>query len=138
MLTYHCWFEVEENCSRNVFSTACLAKESLKALVVCAGLWWQHTVRLYAMLQAIKLPASIAHLDAALTDVDRKHFALLISINQCILSQIYIFLPLKYHDKPYKSSLPINSCFLISNVCIEIVITHINPKLFNILSCGKM
>lgn len=90
-LTYHRWFEIEENGPRYVFSTACLAEEGLETLVARrAGLRWQHAIRLYTVLQAIKLPAGVAHLHAALADVDRKHFPLSVSINQLILSQIYI------------------------------------------------
>lgn len=81
-LTYHRRFEIEENGPRHVFPAARFAEEGLETFVAATtSLRWQHTVRLYTVLQAIKLPAGVAHLHAALANVDRKYLALFISIN---------------------------------------------------------
>jgi len=80
VLTYHCWLEIEKDGPGYVFPAARFAEEGLKAFVARAGLRWQHAVRLYAVFQAIQLPAGIAHLYASLTDVHREYLTLSISI----------------------------------------------------------
>lgn len=80
-VTYHRRLEIEENRPGHVFSATRFAEEGLETFVVRTGLRWQHTVRLYTVFQAIKLPAGVAHLHAALANVDRKYLALPISIN---------------------------------------------------------
>jgi len=66
-------FQVDEYCTRNVFAGSSFAEEGVETVVATAhGLVGRHlTVRLDAMLQAVKLPAGISNLDSGLANVDR-------------------------------------------------------------------
>ena len=61
-----------------MFASSSLTEESVEGVVSSSdGLVAGHlTVRLDAVLQAVQLPAGIAHLDTGLTNMDRDAFPL--------------------------------------------------------------
>ena len=77
-LTYHGRFQVDEHSSRNVLAGARLAEEGVERVVASSDrLVARHlTVGLDAVLEAIQLPAGVAHLETALADVYGDAFTL--------------------------------------------------------------
>ena len=71
------WLEVDIDGPRNVFACACLVEERVERVVASAHcLVRRHlSVRLYAVLQAVRFPACIAGLHARLNDVYVDAFA---------------------------------------------------------------
>lgn len=65
-------FQIYKDGPGNVLASSRLAEEGIEAVVSSSeGLVGRHlSIRLYAVLQAVQLPASVANLDAGLTDVD--------------------------------------------------------------------
>jgi len=72
-LTDYSRFEIDENCTGNVFASTSLAEEGVKAVVSSSNsLVRGHlTVRLDSMFKAVKLPAGVTNLDSSLSNVDR-------------------------------------------------------------------
>ena len=68
--------EVDVDAAGDVFARASLGKERVESVVAAAdGLVGGHlAIRLNTVLEAVKLPAGIAGLDAALADVDGDYF----------------------------------------------------------------
>ena len=72
-LVHHCGLQVHQDCSRNVLARARLDEEGVEGVVATAdGVAGVNrmTVRLDAVLQAVQLPAGIAHLHSGLPHVD--------------------------------------------------------------------
>jgi hypothetical protein len=65
------WLQVDEDCSWNVLASSSLTEESVERVITASdGLVTRHlTVRLDTVLQAVQLPAGIAHLDSGLADM---------------------------------------------------------------------
>lgn len=78
ILTYYCGFEIDENGTWNVFSSAGLAEEGVEGVVSASDalVWWHLTVGLDSMFQAVQLPAGITDLNSGLSDMDRDAFTL--------------------------------------------------------------
>ena len=72
----HGGFEIEENATGDVLARAGFGEEGVERIIAAAdGLIRGHlAVRLYPMLEAVKLPARVTGLDAGLTDVDGDDF----------------------------------------------------------------
>jgi hypothetical protein len=70
------WLEIYEDSAWNVFSSSGLAEESVERVIASSdGLVTGHlTIRLDTVLQAVQLPAGIAHLDSGLADMDTDAF----------------------------------------------------------------
>lgn len=66
------WLQVDEYRSRNVFASAGLAEESVKAVVATTDslVGWHLSIRLDAMLQTVEFPAGISNLYSSLTNVN--------------------------------------------------------------------
>lgn len=77
-LTNHGGLQVDKDGSGDVLPAAGLTEESGEGVVVASGgLCGGHVaVRLDVVLQAVQLPAGVAHLDTSLADVDRDTLAL--------------------------------------------------------------
>lgn len=77
-LTNNSWLQVNKDGSGHVLPSAGLTEKSGKRVIVAStGLAAGHVaVRLDAVLQAVKLPAGVAHLDASLANMDRDALAL--------------------------------------------------------------
>ena len=77
-LVHHSRLQVHENRPGHVLAAPCLREEGVEGVVLAAdGLVAGHgAVRLYAVLQAVQLPAGVAHLDSGLADVDADAFSL--------------------------------------------------------------
>lgn len=77
-LTNHGRLQVDKDGSGDVLPVASLAEEGGEGVVVASrGLRAGHvTVRLDAVLQAVQLPAGVAHLDTSLANVDGDTLAL--------------------------------------------------------------
>merc|ERR1719230_1769323 len=72
----HGRLEVNVDSAGNVLASAGLREEGVEGVVAAAnGLVGRHlAIRLDAVLEAVKLPARVADLNAALADVDRDDF----------------------------------------------------------------
>lgn len=68
--TNNCRFKIQKYRSWNIFPTTSFAKESLKTLVAGTTCRWKHAIGLYAMFKTIQFPTSVAHLDAALANMN--------------------------------------------------------------------
>jgi len=68
------WFKVHHDATRDVLSGAGLRKKRIERIIAATnGLVTRHlAIRLDAMLEAEKLPASITNLDATLAEVKAK------------------------------------------------------------------
>lgn len=77
-LTDNSRLQVHKDGSGDVLPGAGLTEEGGEGVVVASGglLGGHVAVRLDAVLQAVQLPAGVAHLDASLANVDRDTFAL--------------------------------------------------------------
>ena len=73
ILTDDSGLQVHKDGSGDVFAGSSLAEEGVEGVVSSSdGLVTRHlTVRLDAVLQAVELPAGIAHLDSGLADMHR-------------------------------------------------------------------
>ena len=73
------WLQVHKDSSRNMFASSSFSEEGVEGVISSTdGLVAGHlTVRLDAVLQAVELPACIAHLDTCLTNMDGEAFTLL-------------------------------------------------------------
>ena len=78
MRTHYSWFQVDEHGSRDVFSSSCLAEESVERVVPTAyGFVAGHlTIGLDSVFQAVKLPASVSNLNTGLADMNREALTL--------------------------------------------------------------
>jgi hypothetical protein len=65
------WLQIYEDSTWNVFASSSLAEESVEGVVTASNglVTWHLTVWLDSMLQAVQLPAGIAHLDSGLADM---------------------------------------------------------------------
>ena len=77
-LTDHAGLEVDEHGARHVFAGARLGEEGVEAVVAAADRFVRGhlAVRLDAVLEAVQLPAGVAHLATGLAEVDRDTFPL--------------------------------------------------------------
>ena len=77
-LTDHCWLQVNNHSSWNMFSSAIFTEESVERIITTAdGLVIGHlTVGLDSMLQTVQFPTSISNLDSGLANMDRDTLAL--------------------------------------------------------------
>jgi len=68
--------QVDEDGARNVLSGASLGEESVERIVATADrlVGWHLSIGLDSVLEAVQLPAGIAHLDSGLADVDADAF----------------------------------------------------------------
>ena len=73
LLTDDGGLQIDEHCTWHMLSSASLAKEGVEGVVSATdSLVGRHlTVWLYAVLQAVELPAGISNLDTSLSNVDR-------------------------------------------------------------------
>jgi hypothetical protein len=71
------WFEVNKDATWDVLASASLGEKGVERVIAAAnGLVGRHlTVRGNAVLEAVKLPASVTDLGAGLADVDRNAFS---------------------------------------------------------------
>ena len=71
-LVDHSRLQVDEDCAWHVLASARLREERVERVVAAADrlVRWHLTVRLDAVLQAVQLPAGVAHLNTSLTNVD--------------------------------------------------------------------
>ena len=78
MLTNNSWLQIHEDGTGDVLAGTGLTEEGVEGVVSTSdGLVTGHlTIRLDAVLQAVQLPAGIAHLDSGLADMDRDTFTL--------------------------------------------------------------
>ncbi len=76
--TYDCWLQVHKDSSGDMFASSSLTEEGVEGVISSSdGLVAGHlTVRLNAMLQAVELPACIAHLGSGLADMHRNTLTL--------------------------------------------------------------
>ena len=67
------WLQVQEHCSRNVFSSPGLAEEGVEGVITTSdSLVRGHlTIRLDTVLQTVQFPTSISDLYTGLTEMDR-------------------------------------------------------------------
>lgn len=72
-LTDNSGLEINEHCSRNMFSSSSLAEECVEGVITTADRFVRRhlAVRLDSMLEAVQFPASVTNLDTSLSDVDR-------------------------------------------------------------------
>ena len=77
-LTDDSWLQVHKDSSGNMFASSSLTEEGVEGVVSSSnGLVAGHlTVRLDAVLQAVQLPACIAHLGTGLADMHRNTLTL--------------------------------------------------------------
>jgi hypothetical protein len=70
-------FEIAVDCSWYVFAVTSLREESAESLIRLSSLslFSQISIRLDAMLEAVKLPARVCNLATGLADVDRDDFS---------------------------------------------------------------
>jgi hypothetical protein len=75
-LVHHTGLKINHDGTGNVLASTSLGKEGVERVIATAdSLIGGHlSIRLDAVLEAVKLPASISGLDTSLTDVDRKTF----------------------------------------------------------------
>jgi hypothetical protein len=75
-LVHHTGLKINHDGTGNVLASTSLRKEGVERVIATAdSLIGGHlSIRLDAVLEAVKLPASISGLDTSLTDVDRKTF----------------------------------------------------------------
>mmetsp|Transcript_56515 Transcript_56515/g.69074 ORF Transcript_56515/g.69074 Transcript_56515/m.69074 type:complete len:95 (+) Transcript_56515:550-834(+) len=75
-LIYNSRFQIDHNAARNVFSRASLGKERVEGVISPTdGLIRRHlAIRLNAVLQAEQLPARVANLDSALSNMNADRF----------------------------------------------------------------
>ena len=78
ILTHNSGLKVDKDSSWHMLASASLTKEGVERVVRLphALVRWHLAIRLDAMLQAVQLPACIAHLDSGLADMDRDTLAL--------------------------------------------------------------
>ena len=78
VLTDDSWLQVHKDSSGNMFASSSLTEEGVERIVSSSnGLVTGHlTVRLDAVLQAVQLPACIAHLGSGLADMHRNTLTL--------------------------------------------------------------
>ena len=70
--TNNSWFQVHKDGTGDMFPSSSLAEEGVEGIVPSSDglITWHLAIRLDAMLQAVQLPAGIAHLDASLANMD--------------------------------------------------------------------
>ena len=74
LLTNHSWLQVHKDSPGDMLSRPGLTEEGVEGVIPFnsnGGVRWHLPIRLDPMLQAVELPASIAHLDAGLANMDR-------------------------------------------------------------------
>ena len=69
-LVNNCRFQVDEDCSRDVFSSSSLREEGLEGIISEGFVRGHVSVRLDAMFQAVKLPTGVSNLATCLANVD--------------------------------------------------------------------
>lgn len=71
-LTNHSGLQVHKDSPWNMLATTSLAEEGIEGVIADPNgfIWWHLAIRLDAMLQAVKLPAGITHLDSCLAHMD--------------------------------------------------------------------
>ena len=71
------WFQVNEDSSRNVFTSTSFREEGVESIIATTDglVGWHLTVWLDTVLEAEELPAGVTDLDTGLTDVDRNNFS---------------------------------------------------------------
>lgn len=78
LLTDNSWLEIDHHDARHHLAGTRLVEEGVEAVIRTGNFVGRHrSVRLDSVLQAIQLPAGIAHLDARLTHVHRYTLALI-------------------------------------------------------------
>ena len=72
LLTNNSWLQVDKDSPGNMFSSSSLWEEGVEGVITTSkGLVWGHgTIRLDTVLQAVELPAGIAHLATGLANMD--------------------------------------------------------------------
>ena len=72
MVTYDSGFQVNEKCSGDMLSSACLRKEGIEGINPFAHcqVTGHLPIRLDSVLQAVQFPTGIAHLDPSLAHMD--------------------------------------------------------------------
>lgn len=77
-LTNDGWFQINENCTGNVFSCTGFTEERVEWIITTTdGFIGRHlTIRLNSMFKTVKFPASVSNLDTSLTNMDRNTFPL--------------------------------------------------------------
>jgi len=70
----HSRLKIDQDSTRNMLSSTSLREEGVEGIITTTdGLVRRHlTIRLNAVLKAVKFPASVTGLDTSLTDVNRK------------------------------------------------------------------
>ena len=76
-LVTHTWLKIKEHSARHVLSGTSLGEKGVERVIATTyGLVGRHlTIRLDAVLKAVKLPATVAGLDTSLTNVDTQTFS---------------------------------------------------------------
>jgi hypothetical protein len=70
------WLKIQVDATWNVLASASLGEEGVERIVTASNglVGWHLAIRLDAVLEAVKLPASVTDLATALADVDRDTF----------------------------------------------------------------
>ena len=70
--TDYSWFQVNKDSSWHMLASSSLREEGVEGVISTSNglVTWHLTIRLDAVLQAVQLPAGIAHLDSGLADMD--------------------------------------------------------------------
>merc|ERR1712106_81476 len=76
-LINHSWLKINKHGSWDMFASPGLIEESVEAVILSADslVGGHHPVRLYPVLQAVQLPAGVAHLAPGLPDMDGDAFS---------------------------------------------------------------
>ena len=69
-LVNNCRFQVDEDCSGDMFSSSSFREEGLEGVISEGFVRGHVAVRLDAMFQAVKLPTGVSNLATGLADVD--------------------------------------------------------------------
>ena len=66
------WFKIDEDATRDVFACTSFGEKGVEGIVSTADgfVGWHLAVRLNTVLEAVKFPAGITHLETGLTDVN--------------------------------------------------------------------
>merc|ERR1740130_1721509 len=66
----HSWLEVNHDATGHMLASACLTEEGVEGIITTTDgfVTWHLSIRLDSVLEAEKLPASIANLDASLSE----------------------------------------------------------------------
>ncbi len=76
--TYDSWFQIHKDCSWYMFACSSFTEEGVKGIIPVSKclVTWGVTVGHDTVLQTVKLPACIAHLNTRLANMDWNTFAL--------------------------------------------------------------